>query len=142
MKKFILIFITIVSLYGANIYKKDTFVVDKINNLLWQDSKANIIMLGSQDQAIKYCKNLTDGGYTNWRLPTKGEYKNIADKKRTDEVMINRAFKYVIQEGYWTSSRTWQSFNRYGYYFFVKSGTVYYENKTYSKFFRCVKEIN
>jgi hypothetical protein len=54
--------------------------------------------------------------------------------------MINQAFQNIINESYWTSSRTWQSFGRYGYYFFIKSGTLYYENRSYPKFFRCIRE--
>ncbi len=142
MRILVLFFITFISLYGAKIYKNGAFVIDKTNNLLWQDSKANIIMLGSQEQAIEYCTKLTSGGYSSWRLPTKDEYNSIIDKTRKDEIMLNHAFKYVIKEGYWTSTTRWQNFWRYGYYFFVKSGNLYYENKTYPKFFRCVKEIN
>jgi hypothetical protein len=108
---------------------------------MWQDAKDNTIMLGSQEKANEYCQLLDHHGFTNWRLPDSDEALLIVDKTRDDEMMIDKAFGYVLQEGYWTSSRTWRSFGRYGYYLFIKSGTLYYENRSYPKFFRCVRDI-
>jgi hypothetical protein len=128
-------------LFSSTIYKSGNYVIDETHHLMWQDTKENTIMLGSQEEAINYCKELTLGGYSNWELPTKKEYKYIVDKTRTDEIMLHKAFRYIKQEGYWTQSRTWRNFGRYGYYIFIKSGTLYYENRTYPKFFRCVRSI-
>jgi hypothetical protein len=142
MRTYIALLLSILPLFSTHLYKNDLYVVDKTNNLLWQDTRDNAFMLGSQVEANEYCQSLILGGYSSWRLPTKDEYSYIIDKNRRDEIMINKSFRYVIQEGYWTSSRTWRSFGRYGYYFFVKSGNLYYENRNYPKFFRCVMESN
>ncbi len=140
MRILVILVIGFMSLFSASIFKSGSYVNDRNNNMQWQDTRANTIMIGSQEQAIEYCEKLDLGGYTNWRLPEKDDYEHITDKTRKDEIMINKAFGHVIQEGYWTSSRTWRSFGRYGYYFYVKSGTLYYENRTYPKFFRCVRD--
>ncbi len=142
MRILAILVISFISLFSANIFKSGSYVNDKENNLQWQDVRDNTIMLGSQEKAVEYCEQLSLGGYTNWRLPSKDECEYIVDKTREDEKMINKAFQYVIQEGYWTSSRTWRSFGRYGYYFHIKSGTLYYENRSYPKFFRCVRDTD
>ncbi len=141
MKNFIIICISCISIFAGNLSKNGNFVSDRTHNLLWQDQKANVIMLGSQEKAVEYCEKLSLDGYSNWRLPSVDEYEYIIDKTRTDEIMINPAFQYILPEGYWTQDRTWRTFGRYGYYIYFKSGTAYYENRTYPKFFRCVRNI-
>lgn len=141
MKTFLILITLLINLNGAGLKKSGNFVIDKTNNLMWQDSKDNITMLGSQKEAVKYCKSLNQSGYTDWKLPSVEEYKTIIDKTRRDEVMINRAFKYILPEGYWTKDRTWRNFGVWGFYIYFKSGAAYYENRTYPKFFRCVRKI-
>ncbi len=142
MKILAYLLISCIYLLSANLSKSGNYVKDTEHNLLWQDQKANVVMLGSQVKAVEYCEALSLGGYSNWRLPTVDEYKYIIDKTRTDELMINRSFSYILPEGYWTQDRTWRTFGRYGYYIYFKSGTAYYENRTYPKFFRCVRDSN
>jgi hypothetical protein len=141
MKIFLVLVLSFFSLYGVKLSKKGPVVIDNTNNLMWQDTKDNTIMLGSQEKANEYCELLDLRGFTNWRLPDNDEVLLIVDKTRDDEMMINKAFGYVLQEGYWTSDRTWRSFGRYGYYLLIKSGSLYYENRNYAKFFRCVRDI-
>ncbi|MCK5110774.1 MAG: DUF1566 domain-containing protein [Arcobacteraceae bacterium] len=142
MKVLSLLFISYFYLLGAGLLKDGSYVIDKTNNLMWQDTRANTVMIGSQEEATEYCEELDLGGYTNWRLPEKEECEYIVDKTRDDEIMINKAFRHIKQEGYWTSSRTWRTFYRYGYYLYIKSGTFYYENRSYPKFFRCVRDTD
>ena len=141
MRILIILFIGFIGLCGETLYKKGSFVKDISHNLMWQDTKDNTFMLGSQEEAIIYCENLSLGGYKNWELPTKKQYEYIIDNNRKDKLKIHKAFKNVVEFGYWSSSRTWRNFGKYGYYFLVKSGSLYYENRTYSKFFRCVRDV-
>lgn len=140
MKVFIVSILFISSLYSATqVYRQGNYVFDKKHNLLWQDTKANIRVLKSQEGAKEYCEKLVLGKFQDWRLPNREEYKTIIDKTRKeDELMIHRAFRYVLSDHYWTSDRTWRNFYRWGYYVYFKSGTFYYENKTYPKYVRCV----
>jgi len=126
-------------LLSANLTKSTNFVYDTSNGSIWQDSVENITLRLSHKEAISYCENLTISGKSNWHLASKDEYSTIIDKTRKDEHQINRSFKYSMPVDYWTSDTTWRSFGRYAYYVFLKSGSIYYENKTYKKFVRCVK---
>jgi len=137
---YIFVFITI-ELFSANLIKSGDTVVDRDHKLIWQDHKENTIYRLKQDNAIKYCDELTQSGFSDWRLPTVEEYKYIIDKTRKDEIMINKKFYHIVQDGYWTKDRTWRTLGRYGYYIFFKSGTAYYENRTYAKYVRCVRDI-
>ena len=126
-------------LLSADFFKNGNYIVDKVHNLYWQDTKDNIAILKSQEGAVKYCENLNLSGYSDWELPTREQYKYIIDKTRKDELMINRRFEYILADDYWTQDTRWQSFNRYGYYIFFKSGTIYFNNKTYPRYVRCVR---
>lgn len=141
MKLFVLFILISISLYGSKLVKSGDYVVDKEHNMMWQDTEENVRILVSHIDSDKYCEKLTLGGYTNWRVPSVEDYKYIIDKTRKDEIMINREFKYILQDDYWTSNRTWRNFGRWGYYIFFKSGNAYYENRTYPKYIRCVRDI-
>ena len=128
-------------MFGANIYKNGSVVIDKENALMWQDTRDNITATRSHMTAQDYCEILTLGGYDNWRMPDNDEYEYIIDKTREDgQPMINRAFRYTLPDDYWTDSRTWRTLGRYGYYIYFKSGNIYYENRSYPKLVRCVRD--
>lgn len=127
---------------GADLYKRGNLVIDKKNNLIWQDEVINTTLLKSQMGASEYCESLQLAGLNKWRLPSRDEYKTIIDKSRlSEELTIKRAFKNVLSDHYWTSDRTWRNFFRWGYFIYFKSGTFYYENKTYPKYVRCVRDL-
>lgn len=137
---YLIIFINL-QLFSSNLIKSADTVVDKKHNLIWQDHKENSLFRLSQEHAVEYCEKLEQSGFNDWRLPTVAEYKYIIDKTRKDEIMIDKHFKYIIQSGYWTQDRTWRTLGRYGYYIFFKSGTAYYDNRSYAKYVRCVRDM-
>ena len=139
-----LIMMTILSsiFLNASMSRNLNMVYDTSNNMVWQDSADNINIRLSQKEAIQYCEHLKLAGKTTWHLPSRNEYKLIIDKPIKQEHKINKAFKYSMLAHYWTSDTTWRSFGRYGYYFFVKSGNLYYENRNYAKFFRCIRDTD
>jgi hypothetical protein len=109
---------------------------------MWQDNYDTVKVRLTQKEAVKYCKNLSLAGFSDWELPSREQYQTIIDKTRKDELMINRAFKYILPENYWASDRTWtRNFGLYGYYVFFKSGAIYYQNRSYKKFVRCVRKM-
>jgi hypothetical protein len=101
-------------------------VVDKKNNLIWQDNleAKNIkkkwsmmydtcVATGASsacqnvngDTADHYCKSLNMGGYSDWRLPTIDELKSIVDDTQTTAPYIPTAFKNIATDyGYWSST--------------------------------------
>jgi len=143
MRLIIILLLVINTLFGIKLTKSGDFVIDDHNKLMWQDSFINVNKRLTHQEAIEYCKKLNINGITNWRLPTVEEYKLIIDKRRvTKQIMIHRAFKYVIQDDYWANDRTWlRNFGQYGYYILVKSGSIYYQNRSYKKFVRCIRDI-
>ncbi len=141
--KIIILFLIFLNLaFSAKLTKSGDYVIDDQHKLMWQDTYDTVKIRLTQEEAVKHCKELSFAGFTDWHLPTKEEYLTIIDKTRKDELMINRAFKYILPENYWTSDRTWnRNFGLYGYFVFFKSGAIYYQNKTYKKFVRCVRKL-
>jgi len=128
MRIFTLLCIVALTLFAAKLTKSGAYVIDDQNKLIWQDTKDNLSLLLTQDEAIEYCKKLTLSSFSDWKLPSIEEYKTIINKKRiASQAQIDKAFKYVKQDNYWASDRTWaRNFGLYGYYVYFKSGTIYY----------------
>jgi len=143
MKSIYIVLLIANILMGNKLTKSGDYVIDDANKLMWQDTYDNVKYRFTQDQALEYCDKLVLSGYSNWRLPTVANYKTIIDKTRViEELMIKKAFKYILPENYWADDRTWvRNFGLYGYYVFFKSGAIYYQNRTYKKFVRCVRDI-
>lgn len=142
--KSIFLFLLFSSLiFGVDFYKSENHVVDTLNNTMWQDSPNDVKVLKHQDTAVLYCEDLELDGYADWRLPTVKEFKKIIDKKRKNkEPKIVKAFQYVLLDHYWTQDRTWRNFFTWGYYVHFNTGTVYYDNKTYPKYVKCIRDGN
>jgi hypothetical protein len=135
-----ILFLICIGLFAnGSIVKNGNFVFDTTKHTVWQDSQENTTLELSYDKAKSYCENGTFGGHKTWRLPTRDEYKSILDKNIKIEHKINKAFKHSLPSDYWIGETTWRSFGRYAYYVFLKSGTFYYQNKTYKKLVRCVR---
>lgn len=129
-------------IFGAKLTRSGDYVIDDQNKLMWQDNYDTVKVRLTQAKAIEYCEELSHAGFSDWHLPSRDEYKTIINKKRKDELMIDRAFKYILPENYWASDRTWtRNFGLYGYFVFFKSGAIYYQNRTYKKFVRCVRNL-
>ena len=142
--KSIYILLIVANLLLANkLTKSGDYVIDDANKLMWQDTKENIKILLTQEDANKYCENLNLGGFRDWKLPSVKNYKTIIEKKSKRSLLkINKAFKYTKRDNYWAKDRTWiRNFGEYGYYVYFKSGTIYYQNRTYSKYVRCVRNL-
>ena len=54
--------------------KKESSETTKIGNLLWSSNASDKMKWNS---AVKYCKNLNEGGYSNWRLPNIDELRTL-----------------------------------------------------------------
>ena len=143
MKIIITILISSIFLFGLELRKSGDTVVDKKHSLIWQDHPHNVKIIVTHPHAVEYCEKLEQSGSSTWRLPTIKEYKYIIDKSRVkEEPMINKAFYYAKQDDYWASDRTYiRNFGRYAYYIFFKSGAIYYQNRTYPKYVRCVRDM-
>jgi hypothetical protein len=125
--------------------KKNVYL-DKAQKLMWQDNTAAAQIKKpwitaqnyeaknyndtSGDSATAYCKNLTLVGYSDWRLPTKEELKNLFNQKNS--------LKNVSSDWYWSSSTSQSDTERaWGVYF--NNGDGYSDLKSTSNYVRCVR---
>ena len=143
LKILIISLFTFTLLFSNHFFKNGDTVIDKKHKLMWQDHKDNVKVIVTHQHAIEYCEMITQSGFSDWRLPTIEEYQYIIDKSRIkDKLMIQNSFKYIKQDNYWASNRTWlRNFGRYGYYVFFKSGTIYYQNRMYPMNVRCIRDM-
>lgn len=141
MKNIFFFFVIVSFSFGIDFYRTDNRVVDVAHKLLWQDTTDNTKILKNQNDAIKYCEDLELDGLSDWRLPSVKEFEHIIDKTRKhNEPKIQKQFQYVLLDQYWLKDKTWRNFFKWGYYVFLKSGSIYYENNTYLKYVRCVTD--
>jgi hypothetical protein len=100
------------------------YVIDKQNNLYWQDSPENKDMAVSWVEARDYCDNLDQGNINIWRLPTILELFMLMDQEKNyvgeglgsnSQPLIPDAFQFVAEANdgwsdahyptYWSSTR-------------------------------------
>lgn len=143
MKIFTLVCMLTAVLFATKLTKSGDYVIDDTNKLMWQDTKDNVSIELTQIKAAQYCEDLSLKGFRDWQLPSVKHYETIIDKKRIRaQLMINKAFRHTKRDAYWASDRTWmRNFGLYGYYVLFKSGSVYYQNRTYKKYVRCVRNL-
>jgi len=82
--------------------KKDLKSAFEYGDLIWQDSLINEIKLMKFDEAKAYCANLTYKSYSDWRLPTLSEFKQIRPP-----FSKNSPYKFNhlnLREWYWTNN--------------------------------------
>lgn len=87
----------------------ESIVTDSINQLKWHDSSGDKDLLEDWQGAVNYCENLTLGGITDWRLPTRNELLEIVDQAYNPA--INQVFENIASvkssfssRYYWSSS--------------------------------------
>ena len=103
-----------------------------LGNLMWQDnldSKSFVVRnwWGAKD----YCKNLALLGFSDWRLGTKVELKNLYNNKSK--------LKYFSPYYYW-SSTTYDDYKYGAWVVFFGNGFVGYGVKGTNGYVRCVRD--
>jgi uncharacterized protein YqiB (DUF1249 family) len=74
----------------------DGTIVDPILNVMWQKDDDGIQR--TYPEASDYCKDLKNGGYGDWRLPTKEELMRLGKIKYDD---LRQIFPNIQKERYW-----------------------------------------
>ena len=92
------------------IYTRDDtkeIVTNHITKLQWQDNKEAKIYTVSGYAASDYCIDLSLGGYSDWRLPTKNELMSIFNYSKNSPPFSYPEFKNIISidfsSAYWSS---------------------------------------
>ena len=140
--KYLLVVFLLFSLSFSNNLKRTSskVVIDKTNNLMWQDDISVIKVKKNHKDSITYCENLEQAGYTNWRIPTIKEFETIVDKKN-EKNYINRAFRFNVPDGYWALKAHWRTLWFYADYMHFVSGTPYFDSRHKTKYVRCVRDF-
>ena len=127
-------------------------VFDVTTNLMWQDNAAaastqkrwltvaNYVSPynnTSGDTATTYCRNLSLGGYTDWRLPSKDELYGIV-KSTVINPSISGVFQHTASDYYW-SSTTYAGSSSDAWDVYFGNGYQHYYYKTGSGYVRCVR---
>jgi len=81
---------------------KEQVVINMREQKMYNDSKSSEKM--HFFAAWEHCVNMDYLGYTNWRVPTKDELKNLLELSRP-KVKSKHAFENVKKELYWSSTK-------------------------------------
>lgn len=137
--KYILLVICIFSSISALEYdKSNNIVIDKHNNLMWQDNVEVTEYLETAITAKVYCENIILNGYIDWRVPTINELINIIDLNEKNA--INKKFTFVKPNLYSTSS-SFKEDNELLWAVDFKSGAILMDEKRNENYIRCVRDI-
>jgi Protein of unknown function (DUF1566) len=115
----------------------DELVIDKTNNLMWQDDITAKSVKGNWNEAIAYCSNLHLHGYSDWRVPIMDDLFSVRDESRTPA--INLLFKNVQSEHYWSGSDVYQG--KYGWSMNFQDGDDSTDPKSSLFYIRCVRTL-
>jgi len=107
-------------------------------NICTNDTSSPACNDTSGDTAATYCSNLVLGGYTDWRLPTASELEGILDYGKVYPAIDTAYFNNVSSNYYW-SSTTIEGYKDYAWGVDFYYGYVYYGNKDYNYYVRCVR---
>jgi len=116
-----------------------TMLQDPRTNLMWEDTPHVREAKIRQPRAVIYCKELTIGGFEDWRLPTIHELLTIIDYTRISPAIL-REFSYTEDESfYWTKTHVADEDDAFWGVNF-KRGYSSKASEYYDRYVRCVRD--
>ena len=76
-------------------------VTDNNTGLMWQKEDDDTKRV--YDKAVRYCEDLSLGGYSDWRLPDLEVLKSIRDLNQSNPAIDSTAFPNTNASIYWSS---------------------------------------
>ena len=125
----------------------DGTVTDTNTNLMWgQATDKNIY---TWKQAMDYCDNLTLGGHSDWRLPTRNELQSLVNYRRHSPAISMsyfpkfkpNYFPYTAPSDYWASTTSATSASDQAWFVNFRFGEVYYIDKSNYYHVRAVRSL-
>ena len=138
MKYILLIICVFSSLQALEYEKSNNIVIDKQNNLMWQDNDEVTEYLETAITAKVYCENIVLNGYIDWRVPTINEMINIIDVNEKNA--INKNFKFIKPNLYSTNSSFIED-DEFLWAVDFKTGAITTDEKTDENYIRCVRDM-
>lgn len=124
-----------VTVYAAPFTASDGVVTDQGTGLMWQQTDDDTER--TWQEALDYCKALTLGGYTDWRLPNKKELESIVDYAAYNPA-ISPEFSGTDVSYFWSSTSNTNNTD-FAWFVYFGSGFVNYGYKTHLHYTRCVR---
>lgn len=107
--------------------------IDEDTGLMWSRSSGYM----TWDEAFEYAEDCADGGYTDWRLPTRSELITLIDDTRCNPACKDGLMKSA---GYWSSTPYADSASD-AWIVYFSYGHVYGYDKSYHCYVRCVRTV-
>ena len=105
----------------------DGTVSDTSTGLMWQKETPDDTI--TWEQALSYCENLELATYTDWRLPTQKELRNLVDYSRYNPAINTDFFPFTFSSFYWSSTTSAQVTSAaWGEYFFDGYDLIKYKS--------------
>ncbi len=139
MRYLILLFMILSFGFGADFKKAINIVIDKKQNLMWQDNLESTEYLEDITLGKTYCENLILNGYIDWQMPTIKQLQSISDMTK-NKPAIKKEFEYTKQNIYWSMTPTSWDKNRYWYVDF-NTGEISHNTRDNKYTIRCIREI-
>lgn len=126
----------------SGIYK-GLVILDDFTRLHWQNQGSSTPISWSQEaspgSAQRYCDRLSQGGYTDWRVPSVLELQSLVDYTVFLGPMINSiAFPFTPADFFWASSDNAASPN-YAWGVDFRGGSTQMREGNSSGYLRCVR---
>lgn len=122
--------------FGPPVKPSDTVV---IGNLMWHRATSPD-RLNFKD-AESYCKALTTGSHTDWRLPTIQELLSLVDYTRFDPAIDITQFPDTKSTWYWSSSPDASAPADSAWIVYFGYGGSYYYPRVLAAFVRAVRSV-
>lgn len=136
---------------GCCFYLSANQIVHDVNTgLMWQDIAPIENNKMNWNNAMQHCSNLTFNGFSDWRLPTLFELKNVVDKKMTvveikDGTRMSRrkmkeGFQNIDLATFWTGSESSGYKDKAWIVYAGYSGVDNIQPKLYNNDVMCVRD--
>ena len=122
-----------------NFEKKINIVIDKKQNIMWQDNPEAIEHFETITMAKVYCETLILNGYIDWKMPNLKQLQSIIDIT-SKKIAIKKPFKYIKSERYWSNTQNILNNNR-SWYVDFKTGKVDNTTNNKEQMVRCLRDI-
>lgn len=139
MRYLFLFFISFHFLFSNQFKKIQNVVIDKKQNIMWQDNLESTEYLEDITLAKTYCDNLILNGYIDWKMASVKQLQNIVDITKKD-IAIKSEFKFTTPTKYWTKTPFVEDKNKYWYIDF-KTGEISYSDIKNRYTIRCIRDI-